>query len=110
MIHSAKKRTLKKLLSGWLLAIFLITLVPFAAFHNHSSKESAESTQHVIKIKDNSGQCLICSYHFVKDFLTESTSPIPFNIFSYKIYHSENLQPQLFNIALKQLRGPPSLS
>ncbi|MCO4293313.1 hypothetical protein NF867_10590 [Solitalea sp. MAHUQ-68] len=108
MIHSAKKRTLKKLLSVWLLAVFLITLVPFAAFHNHNSKEAVDSTEQIIKTKDNSGQCLICNYHFVKDFLTESTSPFLISNFTYKTYHPENVKQQLFNIALKQLRGPPS--
>ncbi|UKJ07995.1 hypothetical protein [Solitalea lacus] len=102
-------------LSGILFLVFLITQIPFAVLHHHDTDTSIQAAStdiakcHVVKECTEASSCLICHFHFVKDFLVEKNFSITVHHFVYKVFATENLSPQLFNLALKELRGPPAL-
>ncbi|AFD09045.1 hypothetical protein [Solitalea canadensis] len=113
LVIKAKNNKIKQLLSGWLLAVFLITLTPFSAFHHH--KSATENATHetkpvkgfVLKASDGSESCLICSFPFVKNFLVENQLHLSYYSVVVRFFAVENVKAQLFINSLKQLRAPP---
>lgn len=113
LVIKAKNNKLKQLLSGWLLAVFLITLTPFAAFHHHKSSTENATHQHkpvkgfALKASEGSESCLICSFPFVKNFLVEDQLHLSYFSVVVRFFAVENVKAQLFTTPLKQLRAPP---
>ncbi|SMO40311.1 hypothetical protein [Solitalea koreensis] len=113
MIHTAKKRNLKTWLSGLLFAVFLITQIPFAAFHNHSFKNpdplAKGKTEQSAKISDSDGAspCAVCNFHFIKDYSVEQEAQLLVQSVVFKSYLIESVKAATALLTLRQLRAPP---